>query len=208
MAPARGGRRYSLVLYKIMMDRWWPAVLALGIAMLGLAWVIRWWGFEQWRWSTICAIGGLIFLLGILMITIRKMAYVQPFSTHLRLVTPFLRLNISYKRLHKTSSATMGALFPPSSVSSWTKGVVEPIAKMTAVVVDLYGFPISPSALKFFLSPLFFKDKTPHLVILVDDWMRFSSELESKRVGGDVESTGRQVKRGDSSILSRLPREK
>jgi hypothetical protein len=207
MAPARGGRRYSLVIYRIMIDRWWPAVLSLGIALLGLAWVVRRWGFEQWRWGTLAAIGGLIVLLGIIMITIRKMAYVQPYSNHLRLVTPFLRLNISYKRLHKTSSATMGALFPPSSASSWTKSVVEPIAKMTAVVVDLYGFPISPTALKFFLSPLFFKDKTPHLVILVDDWMRFSSELESKRVGGD-ETPSQQVRRKDSSILSRLPREK
>src|SRR5689334_21837918 len=105
MAAARGGRRYSLVIYKVMMDRWWPAILGLGIALLGLAWVVRWWGFEQWRWSTLGVIGGCIVLLGIVMLTIRKMAYVQPFSNHLRLVTPFLRLNISYKRLHKTSSA-------------------------------------------------------------------------------------------------------
>jgi hypothetical protein len=207
MAQARGGRRYPLVIYKIMIDRWWPAVLTLGLAMLGLAWGVRSQGFDPWGWTMLAVIGGFIFFLGLVMLTIRKMAYVQPFNNHLRLVTPFLRLNISYKRLHKTSSATMGALFPPKSVSSWTKGIVEPIAKMTAIVVDLYGFPISPSALKLFLSPLFFKDKTPHLVILVDDWMRFSSELESKRVGGDSQPTGQQVKR-DSSILSRLPREK
>jgi len=152
-------------------------------------------------------IGGFILFLAFGMLTIRKMAYVQPFSNHLRLVTPFLRLNISYKRLHKTSTATMGALFPPSSVSNWTRGIVEPIAKLTAIVIDLYAYPISPFALKFFLSPLFFKDKTPHFVILVDDWMRFSAELESKRVGGDSQPASRQIKR-DSSILSRLPREK
>ena len=205
MLKARGGRRYSLVIYKIMINRWWPAIFTLGLAVLGMAWVVRWRGFEQWRWSMLAVIGGSIVLVGLFMLTIRKSAYVQPFSDHLRLVTPFLRLNISYKRLHKTSSATMGALFPPSSVSRWTGQIIGPLAKMTAVVVDLYAFPISSVALKFFLSPLFFKDKTPHFVILVDDWMRFSSELESKRVGGS-EPTG-QVKR-DTSILSRLPREK
>jgi len=208
MVSAKSGRRYPLVVYTMMINRWWPAILTLGLAMLGLAWGVRSWGFDQWRWSTLAGLGAFIVLLAFIMLTIRKMAYVQPFSNHLRLVTPFLRLNISYKRLHKTSSATIGALFPPSSVSNWKKGIIEPIAKMTAVVVELYAFPISPFALKFFLSPLFFKDKTPHFVILVEDWMRFSSELESKRVGGTGEQTGgRQIKR-DTSILSRLPREK
>ncbi len=206
MAASKGGHRYPLVVYTTMINRWWPAILTLGFAMLGFAWVVRWRGFEQWRWSMLVVIGGAILLVGLFMLTIRKSAYVQPFGDHLRLVTPFLRLNISYKRLHKTSSAVMGALFPPSSVSNWKKGIIEPIAKMTAVVVELYAFPVSPVALKFFLSPLFFKDKTPHFVILVDDWMRFSSELESRRVGGTEATAGRQVKR-DSSILSRLPRD-
>jgi hypothetical protein len=58
------------------------------------------------------------------------------------------------------------------------------------------------STLRLFLSPFFFKDKTPHLVILVDEWMKFSNELESLRQGG-VSSTPQQ--RRDSSILSRLP---
>jgi hypothetical protein len=208
MARTRGGRRYPLVVYTMMINRWWPAILTLGLAMLALAWGVRSWGFERWRWSTLGVIGAFLVLLGFFMITIRKTAYVQPFDNHLRLVTPFLRLNISYKRLHKTSSANIGALFPPRSVSNWKKGIIEPIAKMTAIVVELYAFPVSPVILKFFLSPLFFKDKTPHFVILVDDWMRFSSELESKRVGGTGEQTGgRQIKR-DTSILSRLPREK
>lgn len=207
MRNSRGGRRYSLVIYTAMINRWWPAILMLGLAMLGLAWGVRQWGFEQWRWITLGLIGAFIFLLGLIMLTIRKSAYVQPFNDHLRLVTPFLRLNISYKRLHKTSSATMGALFPPKSVSKWTAQIVEPIAKMTAVVVDLYAYPVSRTALQFFLSPLFFKDKTPHFVILVDDWMRFSSELESRRVGGGAEPSG-QVRRDTPSILSKLPRNK
>jgi hypothetical protein len=99
----------------------------------------------------------------------------------------------------------MGALFPPSSVSRWQAGIIEPIAKMTANVLDFTAYPVSRTALRFFLSPLFFKDKTSHLVILVNDWMKFSSELESMRVGG-VESIS-QVKR-ENSILSRLPRDK
>jgi hypothetical protein len=203
---ARGGRRYSLVIYTIMLNRWWPAIFTLGLAVIGLAGAIYFRGLEQWRWTTLAVLGGFIVIFSLFILTVRKSAYVRPFSDHLRLVTPFLRLNISYKRIRKTSSATMAGLFPPSSVSSWKKGIIEPVAKMTAVVIELNAFPISRVALRFFLSPLFFKDTTPHFVILVDDWMRFSSELESMRVGG-TEPTG-QVKRESSSILSRLPRDK
>jgi hypothetical protein len=56
--------------------------------------------------------------------------------------------------------------------------------------------------LRLFLSPLFFKDKTPHFVILVKDWMKLSAEMESMR-SGQVPSTPQQKR--DNSILSRLP---
>jgi len=96
----------------------------------------------------------------------------------------------------------MGALFPPESVSSWRREIIQPLAKMTVLVIELTGSPMSQSSLRLFLSPLFFKDKTPHFVILVDDWMKLSNELESMRSG-----TGPSApqKKRDSSILSRLP---
>ncbi len=204
---AKGGRRYPLVVYTHMMNRWWSAVFTLGIALLALSWALRSWGFEDWRWITFISIGGLNLFLGILLLILRKSAYVQPFSDHLRLVTPFLRLNISYKRFRRTSSANMGALFPPQSVSNWRAEIIEPLAKMTVIVVELTSYPMQQSSLRLFLSPLFFKDKTPHFVILVDDWMRFSNELDSMRSGAGSSSPPQQ-KRSSNSILSRLPTKK
>lgn len=202
---AKGGRRYPLVVYTHMINRWWPAIFTLGLALLALSWAIRNWGFEDWRWLAFSSIGGLCIFLGILMLILRKSAYVQPFSDHLRLVTPFLRVNISYKRFRRASSANMGALFPPQSVSSWRREIIQPLAKMTALVIELTGYPMSQSSLRLFLSPLFFKDKTPHFVILVDDWMKLSNELESMR-SGTAPSTPQ--KKRDNSILSRLPGKK
>ncbi len=74
---------------------------------------------------------------------------------------------------------------------------------MTAMVVELNALPMPASTLRLFLSPFFFKDKTPHLVILVQDWMSFSTQLESLRVSG-----GEPVRKPEmnSSILNRLPR--
>lgn len=200
---ARGGRRYPLVIYTHMINRWWPAILVLGFALLGVSWGIYNLGFEQWRWLGMASVGGLNIFIGLALLFLRKGAYVRAFNDHLRLATPLLRLDISYKRIRRTSSANMGVLFPPSSVSKWQAEIVQPLAKMTVIVLELNAFPMSQSALRLFLSPLFFKDKTPHFVILVEDWMRFSSELESMRTGLTTETV---QKKRDASILSRLPR--
>jgi hypothetical protein len=202
---AKGGRRYPLVIYTHMIDRWWPVIFVLGLGLLGLSWALYSWGFEQWRWLTTASLGALNIFLGLLFLILRKSAYVQPFSDHLKLATPFLRLNISYKRFFRASSANFGSLFPPQSISKWQAEIVQPLSKMTALVIELNGHPMSQSVLRLFLSPLFFKDTTPHFVIVVNDWMRFSSELESMRTG--TEPVNSQQKR-NSSILSRLPSNK
>ena len=66
------------------------------------------------------------------------------------------------------------------------------------------ALPLSAPTLRLFLSPFFFKDQTPHLVILVDDWMGFSTELESRRMGGKAPAP--PPRRVPVSILGQLPR--
>jgi hypothetical protein len=58
--------------------------------------------------------------------------------------------------------------------------------------------------LRWFLSPFFFKDKTPHIVILVKEWLRFSSELDSMRMNRGQSA---QKPKRNNSILSRLPKQ-
>lgn len=203
---ARAGRRYPLLMYTRMVDRWWPAMFVLGLALFALAWAV--WSYYpipayDWQWVSLSGVGGFVLIVSMFLFSLRKSAYVQPHPDHLRLVTPFLRLNVSYKRVRRSTSATMESLFPPKSVSNWRREIVEPLAHKTAVVVELTGYPISQLVLRFFLSPFFFKDKTPHFVLLVEDWMRFSTELETMRAGGATETPRRRV---DKSILSRLPR--
>ena len=98
----------------------------------------------------------------------------------------------------------MRLLFPPKSMSWWIREIFAPLSTRTAIVIDLHGYPISPRILHMFLSRFFFKDKTPHLVILVNDWMQFSTELESMRTNTNPDSFNRK-KRPPDSILSRLP---
>lgn len=201
------GRRYPLILYTHMLDRWWPATGLLGLSMFGLAWAFSQrypWIGPDLRVITFASVGGFILVITLFLVLIRKAAYIQPFSDHLRLVTPFLRLNISYKRIRRTATASISSLFPPKSVSGWKQEIIGPLGQKTAIVIELTGYPISQGMLRLYLSPFFFKDRTPHFVFLIEDWMRFTTELESLRVGGEVSAPVRRQP-ADQSILSRLP---
>ena len=205
---ARSGRRYPLIVYQHLLNRWWTPMFAIGLVMFVLAYgeythpVYR---FIPWRWQLFAAIGFLAILIGIFFLIIRQIAYIQPFPGYIKLVTPFMRINISYKRLHKTTTTEMRQLFPPKSMSGWMRDIFAPLASQTAIILELKSYPISPVLLHMFLSRFFFKDKTPHFVILVRDWMGLSSEIDSFRTGTDP-NPGPGRKRRGNSILSRLPK--
>jgi hypothetical protein len=205
---AKAGRRYHLVIYSHMLNRWWPATLTLSLALFAVAWGVSRTPEGQAQPYLVTAtagLGGVVFIFTLFLFTIRRMAYVQALPTYLRLVTPFLRINISYKRFRGSTTTEMRALFPPKEMSGWRRDIIAPLSSMTAIVINLNGYPVPVFFLRWFLSPFFFKDKTPHLVILVKDWLRFSTELESMRLGKGQEVKARRPR--DNSILSRLPRQ-
>jgi len=206
---ARGGTKFPLVVYQHMLNRWWTPMIAIGLGMFALAYseyIKPMAQFLPWNWQFPAVVGTLAIVVGIFFLILRHLAYVQPFPTYLKFVTPFMRVNISYKRFKRTTATEMRILFPHKSMSGWVQDIFAPLATRTAVVIDLNGYPVPPWMLRFFLSRFFFKDKTPHLVILVKDWMRLSSELESMRSGVDPNPPPPSRKGRNNSILSRLPK--
>lgn len=200
----RSGKRYPLLIYRHIVGRWWFAMIFMGLCLFALAYseYITPLGKFLPDWKVYSAIGVLAVFVGIFFFVIRFLAYVQATSDHLRLVTPFLHMNISYKRIRRTVTTEMRQLFPPKSMSGWVQDIFSPLSTKTAVVIELTGYPIPRNVLQLFLSRFFFKDKTPHLVILVENWLGFSSELDSMRTGTGSEPDMRKPR---DSILSRLP---
>ncbi|MBI5934948.1 MAG: hypothetical protein HY867_14680 [Chloroflexi bacterium] len=205
----RGGRRHGLVIYRVILNRWWPETLGMGLILALIAWKtyqIPLGQNEPWRWQMLAGFAGVTVVAGIVLAAMRGMAYVQVFPQYVKLATPFMRLNISYKRVRRTTTTEMRALFPPGQMRGWKRDVVSPLGGRTAVVLELNGWPADPKMMRVFLSHFFFKDKTPHFVILVDDWMKFSTELESMRSGGGNTQPRGPTREVKQSILSRLPR--
>ncbi len=187
---AQYGARHLLLLYTYTLNRWWRVMMGIGVALLllvaGLAFLPRLLPLlqivqvpETTLW-VLGSIGAIVVLLAIFLITIRKSAYVQPFENHLRLVTPFLRLKISYRRIRQASSMEINRLYPLGK-NKRRKGILKALEKYTAIVLELNALPLPRPALKLFLSPLVFPDRSPRMVLLVPDWIKFSTDLENFR---------------------------
>jgi hypothetical protein len=207
---AKAGKRYSLLIYTRMIDRWWPAVFFLGLALIALVYISPAYAdlytqlTDPFGWMAPAGVGAGVVVVSLVMLAFRKGAYVQPFEDHLLFVTPLLRMKISYRRILRTTTTTMYILFPPKQISGTKRDIIEPLSSRTAVVIEMNALPVSRATLRLFLSPFFFKDDTPHLVILVQDWIGFSSDLESmrSRVKETVDPT--QPRR---SMLTRFPKQ-
>ena len=137
---ARVGTKFPLIVYRHLVSRWWTPMIAMGLGLFALAY----WQYTEplgpflpMRWMRFVIIGAAAILAGIFFLVIRLMAYVQAFPTYLKFVTPFLRFNISYKRIHKTVTSEMRLLFPPKSMSGWVRDIFAPLASQTAVVIEL-----------------------------------------------------------------------
>jgi hypothetical protein len=212
---AKGGKKYRLLMYEHMLNRWWPTTLLLALSILGcvgLLWGAQWY-FENPKQNPLPLLpndngiimlvaGTVVLLFTFFLLLARKMAYVQLFEDHIKLATPFMRLNISYKRILRSTTTQVGVLFPPKSMSDYKSEIIAPISGKTAIIIHLKNYPMPRSSLKLFLSPFFFYDQTPHFVLAVEDWMKFSSELESRRVSGKApEKAPMPVKKRISSGL-------
>jgi hypothetical protein len=202
----KAGRRYPLLVYTRMLDYWSPALFFIGLGLLACAWPFYQDPYSRltqpWRWMTLGALGGVVVFVSLLMVLFRKSAFARPFRDYLLVATPFLRLKISYRRIQRITPAGMATLFPPRKLPWIQRSAIEPLLSRTALVLSLTGMPMSATTLRLFLSRFFFKDKTPHIVILVDKWMDFSNDLESWRVHPATPPPVRPV---TPSILTKLP---
>lgn len=176
------GKRYPLLIYRRYMDRLWLATFLLGI-ILGSIWLWRWYGGSPLleNLNDAWLLAGAIFFLAFSLFAFltRSMAYVQPYPDHLRLVTPFLRLNISYRRIRSAHPAAFQQIFPPRDASWAQRRFLEPFYPKTAVVIDLTSYPMSPFLLHLFLAPQMFSPRSMGFVLVVPDWMELSTELDS-----------------------------
>jgi hypothetical protein len=195
MKRRRSGKRHPLLLYRRTMGRLWKSTLMLGIVLGGAG---GWsflndrllFGDQGWVWLMAGAATALFFS-GFAFLS-RYMTYVKAYHNHLQVVTPFLRLKISYRRIRSVHPSSVQQIFPPQE-SKWSqRKTLEPYYGKTAILIELAGFPMHPLLLRMFLPAEMFAPNVTGLVLLVPDWMAFSTELDSLQ-GAWLQSQGRRT---------------
>lgn len=207
MSTVKPGRRHKLLLYSRMMDR------VCGIALISGLFVAAWLAGIHFGYlphltplAKWLSYGGaiILFAIGLFALLARNMAYVQARPDHLRVVTPFLRLKISYQRIKTIRSGEMAYLFPRGGTNWGTRSFLDPFYAKTAVITELSSLPLSRKALRLFLAPQMFIPRTNSMVFLVSNWMAFSTEIESRR--GNRRSSPSTQKHSGFGLLKDISR--
>jgi hypothetical protein len=175
------------------MDRLWKLTFALGAVTAVAGWLsllkpTTILGIQSDIWLFVLALAA--FALSAFAFLARFMAYTQARDSYLSIVTPFLRLRIAYKRIRSVRPTLIQQLFPVEKISWAQRSYIEPFYGKTVLVIEMRGYPISPALLRLFLPSAMFAPTTTGLVLLVADWMKLSTEIDSLR-GAWLQTQGR-----------------
>jgi len=160
----------------------WKSTLLLGI-LLGLVWwqsgsdVIL---IKNANNLWVLAGAVICIMIGIFALLARNMSYIQPQATHFQIVTPFMKLNVAYRRVRTVRPVDLVQVFPPDAQKWATLRFLTPLYGHTALAVELKGYPLSPFVLRLFFPPQFFLPQATGFVLLVKDWMKLSTELDTR----------------------------
>ena len=183
MSTRKSSNRYTLLMYRRSWDRMWKSTLLLGAA-LG----ILWWqaGSRQLpiipNANSLWVLLGASFslLMGLFGLLARNMSYVQAYPSHLRIVTPFLKLNVSYRRVISIRTVDVVQLFPPGEQKWARRRFLQPFYAKTGIAVETRGYPLLKNLLRLFLPRQVCLPQATGFLLLVEDWMKLSTELDSR----------------------------
>ncbi|TFH37567.1 MAG: hypothetical protein E4G99_02295 [Anaerolineales bacterium] len=182
MARRRRPKRYRLSLYRQILRRHRILVflLAIFLSILGLLSGLRWVSWPQAeasRWflgaSALATLYWFFSMLG------PALAHVQPRQDHLRLQTPFYRLNISYRRIRNTRPVDIAQTFPREMIPRGFQRSMRHFYGRTALAVDLSSWPLPRRLLIFLLGKMILAPDRPGFILITPDWMALSHELET-----------------------------
>ena len=184
MSKTNNGTRHTLLYYRRSLDRIWKTTFLLSLVIAYAGWkaasrgaVFLGIGSELWLFS----LAALVFLFSAFSFVMRHQAYIQAKSSYLKVVTPFLRFHISYRRIRSAYPALIQLLFP-AEASSWSQhNFLKPFYGKTVLVVELIGYPANPNLMRLFLPGPMFSPRNIGLVFMVPDWMKLSTELDTLR---------------------------
>ena len=178
---AKSGRRHKLLFFRHSMDRIWRAILIFDLVLWAAFWfAIYIPAFMPPRDRTLFLAAEILLILGIIFYLIRNTAYIQAREDHMRLAVPLYRLNIPYGFVQSLRTNEFSQIYTLSELNWSNKRFFRPYFGATMVTLILRQFPKAPGTLQIFLPKYLFLPKDVGFLFLINDWMGFSTEFDSR----------------------------
>jgi hypothetical protein len=174
--------KHKLLVYQLLSQRYralyfwlWLVLLILAIydfttqPIFGDAWPLVWvaWGLTLLFW----------FYYGPLM----RRASVQLQPRSLVVQGPLRAMRISYGRITTVTSSQLFRHYDAKQFKGRDLTIIETIGANTCVHVELNSFPRQYQQRRRWFHRFLFSERRPGLLLVVDDWMALSRQLETAR---------------------------
>ena len=175
---ARVRARLPLLLYRRLVSYWRVPSVLLILVSAGL--LI--WNHLAWRELRLVLVITFLLPLVLLLLTfaMSRLAYVQCGEDGLLIQLPLYRLHVPYESIVETRAALMYELFPPSKQPFSTRGFLDPLWKMPAVVVRLKHLPQPRRQLRLWMDSRMIVQYG--VVLLVEDCRGFRRQIQDAMI--------------------------
>ncbi len=187
----RHGARFRLLVYRRMWERW-----ALTCALIVPAALALWWFAPRIPilhapYRHLALVPGVVALVLLAYTWLAaRVAAVQCRAKHLWIRTPFYPLVISYARIKSVRPKPFGEAIARGPGGSAKVEWLRPYWGRTALVVELSAYPLPKGWLRLWCSPYLLSPQSTAFVLLVDDWMRLSRQLDDFRGAWELRRAG------------------
>jgi hypothetical protein len=189
----RNKARFRLLIYERMWQRW-----ATPCILITLASVVLWllaprmpYLYAPFRVLTLVPA-----LMALLILTYaylaRRMAWVRCRPDHLHIQTPLYPLAVSYSRIKGVRPNAFAQVFDPTRQKRTYRDWLSPYWNRTAVVVEVSRYPLDRKWLRLWFNPYLLSPDVAGFVLLVDDWMTLSRQLEDSRTSWETRRMARR----------------
>jgi len=179
--------RHPLLVYRMLARRYRPpgVLLVLMGLLLFLPGFISELENEAVEPATLAHLGGVFVLVGVAFLLFAALAarraYVVCTPEVMIIRTPFYRTVVSYRRIGQMVSVQVWQLFPREVLRGMSRPLVSPLMSMTAVEVQMRGWPTSKRWLKLMLSHTMFSPRADAWVFIVPNYSVLMREIEHFR---------------------------
>lgn len=175
----RHGKRFRLLIYERMWQRWALPCILIVPASVALWWFAPHISIIHTPFRALAIVPALASLtILIYAFLARQLAWVQCRHKHLRIQTPIYPLIVSYGRIKMVRPTTFAQVFNPSEEKWARRNWLRPYWSKTVLVMEISKYPLNKAWLRLWFSSYLLSPNSTGFVFLVEDWMALSRQLD------------------------------